>query len=466
MKQPGPRPEPLSRSAPARLEPVGQMPPQVWMTAPATRAVIEALSRDGADVRFIGGCVRDAILKRSVRDIDIAVPMPPEAVMALLRRAEIKVVPTGIDHGTVTAVVDKVAFEITSLRVDVESDGRRAKVAFTDDWQADAARRDFTINALSCSPDGDIYDYFGGLDDLGRGHIRFVGTPRARIAEDRLRLLRFFRFFAHYGRPPADAAALAACRAEARGVSLLSGERVRVETFRTLMASDPADVFLLMQDTGVLEHVLPEADRIDRLRMMTWLDSRAIRFETIEADPIRRLAALITTSGDGARTVAARLKMSNAHRDRLVAMMQPACAVTPEAGAPGARRALYRLGAAAVRDLVLLSWADEGATQPRRSRTRTAAWIAILEAADTWTPIEFPLKGRDALALGVPPGPRVGELMKAIEAWWEHEDYRPDREACLSRLQRMAGEPGDAQGGAQESAPGSAHGGKHGGESR
>lgn len=433
MERPSSLPDAHRRAPALPAEPVGKMSPQPWMTSPATDAVLEALAAGGVQPRFIGGCVRDAVLKRPVRDIDIAVAVPPERVMALLRNAGIKVVPTGIEHGTVTAVADKSTFEITSLRVDVESYGRRAKVAFTDDWQADAARRDFTINALSCTPQGDIYDYFGGLDDLGRGHIRFVGNPRARIEEDRLRLLRFFRFFAHYGRPPPDVDALEACRVEARGVALLSGERVRVETFRTLMAADPADVFQLMQEAGVLDHVLPEAARIDRLRTMTWLDSRAIRFDSVEPDPVRRLAALITADASGATTIARRLKMSNLHRDRLAAMMQPAFHLEPDAGAPAVRRVLHHLGAVAVRDLALLTWAGELAAG-RLPRARTEGWIAIIAAAETWVPVSLPVTGRDVVELGIPPGPQIGKLLKSVERWWEDQDYRPDRPACLERL--------------------------------
>ena len=182
------------------------------MTAPETRLVLAALAQGTSDIRFIGGCVRDAVLKRPVRDIDLALPLSPDRVITLLNQAGIRVIPTGIDHGTVTAVVGSMQFEITTLRMDVESYGRRAKVAFIDDWSADAARRDFTFNALSCTPEGDIYDYFGGLEDLGHGRVRFVGSARERIGEDVLRLLRFFRFYALYGRPPADLVALGACR--------------------------------------------------------------------------------------------------------------------------------------------------------------------------------------------------------------------------------------------------------------
>lgn len=418
-------------------QPVGKISPQAWMTAPETRALLDALGAGGAEVRFIGGCVRDAILKRQVRDIDIAVPEPPDKVMALLKDRGLKAVPTGIEHGTITAVVEKAVFEITTLRVDVESYGRRARVAFTDDWKMDAARRDFTINALSCTAEGDIYDYFKGLDDLAHGRIRFVGNPRERIEEDRLRLLRFFRFYAHYGRPPPDPEALAACREQARSVALLSGERVRVETFRTLMAPDSADVFQLMQGTGVIEHVLPEAARIDRLRMMTWLDSRAMRFESVAPDPIRRLAGLIETDARGADAIADRFRMSNEHRRRLAAMMNPNDPINPDAEPRLIRRALRHLGSATVRDLALLTWADELAAVGRLPHPRTEGWIAIIEAADAWTLTTFPLRGRDALALGVEPGPRVGELLRAVEAWWEDNDYRPDRLACSEKLQAL-----------------------------
>ena len=415
--------------------PIGKVAPQPWMTAPETTRVLDALAADGADVRFIGGCVRDTVLKRPVRDIDIALPAPPETVIALLERAGIHVVPTGLDHGTVTAVVEKATFEITSLRVDVETDGRRARVAYTDDWYADAARRDFTFNALSCTPEGDIYDYFGGLEDLSLGYVRFVGDPDARIVEDRLRMLRFFRFYAHYGRPPPDPAALEACRRHAAGVALLSGERVRVETFRTLMATDPAEVFRLMTEQGVLQHVLPEAGTVDRLRMLSWLESRAVRMANVEPDPIRRLAALLVTDAAGAEAIAARLKLSNAQRRRLMALLS-GTRLHPDDGR-ALRRALHHRGAETVRDLALLAWAGELAANPRLPHERTQAWIAAIEAADAWQPVTFPLRGRDALALGVPPGPELGDMLDAVEAWWEAEDFRPDREACLARLREI-----------------------------
>ncbi len=426
-----------AESAPHGSEGVGTLPPQPWMVAPETCAVLDALSAEGADVRFIGGCVRDAILKRPIRDIDIALAEPPEKVIELLKSAGIRTIPTGIDHGTVTAVVGKMQFEITTLRVDVETDGRWAKVAFTDSWSLDAARRDFTINALSCTRDGSVYDYFNGLQDLGNGWVQFVGNARDRIAEDRLRLLRFFRFYAYFGHPPPDPQALDACREMAPGLHNLSGERVRVELFRTLMAPDPADVFLLMRDYGVLQHILPEAGDVSRLRSMIWLESRAIRMDSVEPDPVRRLAALLDTDVSGAGRVAGRLKMSNQEKLRLVALVARHHPVSPDAGERAVRRALHHLGPDRVRDLALLNWAGELTLTARLPHERTQAWIGLLEAADTWKPLAFPLRGRDVMDTGIEHGPRVGDLLETVEAWWEEGDYRASRRHCLDHLKGL-----------------------------
>jgi poly(A) polymerase len=419
----------------AASDPVGKIHPQPWMTSPQTQLVLEALGAGGHEVRFIGGCVRDAILKRHIRDVDIALPATPQAVTALLQAAGIRVVPTGIDHGTVTAVVGATPFEITSLRIDVETFGRHARVAYTDDWLADAARRDFTINAMSCTPEGDVYDYFRGLDDLGRGRVRFVGDAAERIAEDVLRLLRFFRFYAHYGREPPDADALAACRAAAAGLATLSGERVRVEIFRTLMANDPADAFALMRDDEVLDHVLPEAGGVERLRMLSWLDSKALRLPSVVPDPVRRLAALMApTSGKAeAEAVAQRLRLSNAQAERLRRMLAPAHPLSTGDNDAQLRRALYHLGGETVRDLLLLAWAGDLAAAPT-ARGRNGRWSDWLSLVDGWRPPRFPLRGRDALAIGIPHGPEIGRLLDAVEAWWEDNDFAPDHAACMARL--------------------------------
>jgi poly(A) polymerase len=431
----------MSTSAGDRLDrsrPVGKIPPQPWMSAPETVAVIEALAAAGDAVRFIGGCVRDALLKVDVRDVDIAVALPPQRVMAMLQRAGLKAIPTGIRHGTITAVVDRMHFEITTLRVDVETYGRHAKVAFTDDWVADAARRDFTINALSCTPAGDVYDYFGGLDDLGARRVRFVGDPSERIREDALRLLRFFRFYAHFGRPPPDEDALAACRERADDVERLSGERVRGEVLRILMAADPADALQLMRDNGVLAHVLPEAGTLSRLRMLTWLDSRALGLPTVSADATRRLAALVDEDGGAAERIADRLRFSNRERKRLVAAAARRFAVTPDADAATLARALHRLGAESVRDVALLAWAGELAGTPRPPLQRAEGWIALLARIDAWQPATFPLRGRDAIALGIRRGPPVGRALRAVEDWWEEGGCRAGHAACLEKLAEIA----------------------------
>ena len=416
---------------------VGTLPPQPWMKAPDTRAVLDALSAQGAEVRFIGGCVRDALLKRPIRDIDIALAEPPEKVVELLRAAGIKTVPTGIDHGTITAVVGKKSFEITTLRVDVETDGRWAKVAYTDSWSLDAARRDFTINALSCTRDGSVYDYFNGLQDLSNGLIQFVGRARDRILEDKLRLLRFFRFYGYFGHPPPDPQALDACRELAPELRSLSGERVRVEMLRTLLAPDPAGVFLLMRSHGVLEHILPEAGDVSQLRTISWLETRAIRRETLAPDPVRRLAALLETDISGAEAVAQRLKLSNAEKDRLIALVDPPYPVNPDEDKHAIRKALHRLGPDRVRDFALLNWASELTVTARLPHEQTQAWIDLLDAADTWKPLAFPLRGRDVMDMGIAHGPRVGDLLDLVEAWWEEGDYRANREQCLERLENL-----------------------------
>ena len=419
------------------LVPTGKLSPQAWMEAPETRAVVAALTADGSEARFVGGCVRDAVARRPVGDIDIATKEPPARVIKLLEAAGIRAVPTGIEHGTVTAVIGDRHFEITTLRIDVETDGRRAKVAFTDDWAADAARRDFTINTLSCTPTGDIFDPFDGLSDLAHGRVRFVGNASERIKEDGLRLLRFFRFYATYGRPPPDADALAAGRALAPMLDTLSGERVRDELLRILSAPEPAEVINLMRGERVLERILPAAGDAGRLRALAWLETKAVRIDSLAPEPIRRLAALLKTDRDGAERVAQRLRLSNQETERLATLAAPPTAVTPDLAARARRRALHRLGAGTFRDLALLAWAGEMAITPHGPQGRSAAWIALLSEADAWQPLAFPLKGRDALALGVPEGPRVGELLAQVEAWWEDGDFRAGREECLAKLKAL-----------------------------
>ncbi|CAI8032008.1 CCA tRNA nucleotidyltransferase 1, mitochondrial [Geodia barretti] len=331
------------------------------MTAPVTRAVVKALTADGADVRFVGGCVRDALLGRESADIDIGTPDPPERVMGLLGRAGIETRTfTRSQHGTVTAVAGGNRYEITTLRRDERTDGRHAEVAFTDDWEQDAARRDFTINAMSVTPDGVLHDYFGGQADLAAGRVRFVGDPATRIAEDHLRLLRFFRFYAWYGKGVPDAAALDACKAAAHTIPSLSGERVQAEMLKLLAAPDPLAPLAAMRDAGVLAQLLPEASEAKRLARLV-----AIEGSVGDGDRIRRLGALIADA-EAAHDVAARWRLAGADAARLAALCAPPAPLTPDLDRRTQRRRLYRLGPGLFRDLVLLAWAAETMARTRR----------------------------------------------------------------------------------------------------
>jgi poly(A) polymerase len=381
----------------------------------AVRRLLAALGGGGIEARFVGGCVRNWLIGQAIDDIDIAVDKPPETVIRALEAAEVKVVPTGLSHGTVTAIVEGRPFEITTLRRDVETDGRRAVVAFTDDWRADASRRDFTFNALYADPDGTLYDYFDGRADLAAGRVRFIGDPDQRIAEDRLRVLRFFRFYAWYGRPPIDPAGFDASRRNAASVRSLSGERVRKELLRLLRAPASADALEAMAEVGALDHWLPEYAGTALLRALIAREEKA--------DALRRLAAILAPNAD-AGVVGRRLKLSTQETLRLQVMLEPM------GEERDLRVLLYRLGPTLFVDRVLLLGELLG------------DWRAALELARTWTPPALPVGGADALKLGLRPGPRVGELLEAVERWWIEGGFAADRAACLAELERLAREPG------------------------
>jgi poly(A) polymerase len=400
---------------------VSEIAPQSWMREQPTRALLDALARAGIAVRFVGGCVRDALLGRPIADIDLATPARPDEVAAALAAAGIKTVPTGLEHGTLTAVVPPRHYEITTLRRDVETFGRRARVAFDADWAEDAARRDFTINAIYLDPDGTLHDPAGGLADLKAHRVRFVGDAATRIAEDVLRVLRYYRFEARFGDGRGDAAARAACRAAVALLWQLSAERVAQELMRLLAVADPVPVLRMMADDRVLAAVLPEATRLDRLAALVRLEA--------EPDALRRLAALVSVDEEGAAAMAERLRLSNAWRDRLAGLAPP-WPLDPAADDRAQRHALYRLGAERYCDLVLLIAADGGIDKDRRTR--------LLTLAGTWQPPRFPLGGRDVMALGIAPGPRVGQLLGAVERWWEEADFAAGRAACLARLKELA----------------------------
>ena len=372
-----------------------------FLTDPALTRVWDALPA----ARVVGGAVRDALTRRPVADLDLATPDAPEAVIAALKAARLKVVPTGLSHGTVTAVVDGRGFEVTTLRRDVETDGRHAVVAFTTDWQQDASRRDFTINAMSMTRDGSVFDYFEGRADLAAGRIRFVGDPATRIAEDYLRVLRFFRFYARFGRIAPDPCTLGALQAGIPGLGRLSIERVWNELRRILAAPDPVEAVGLMERLGIWAAAVPEAQAISRLA-------------GLPTDPVLRLTAMLT--GDPL-PLATRLKMSNDDRDRLVRLV-----TTPHPGGSDAdlRRLLADHEPA---DLIDRTWLDGDADARRR-------------LSGMPRPV-FPLEGRHVVALSVPAGPTVGALLRDVRQWWLHGGCVANRTACLTELARMANLP-------------------------
>ena len=401
--------------------------PTDWMRAAPTRKVVDALRANGQEIRFVGGCVRAALLERrgdnAENDIDIATPDPPQKVVALLDHAGINNIPTGLAHGTVTALVERRHFEITTLRIDVKTHGRHAEVAFTDDWQQDAARRDFTMNALTCTPEGELYDPWDGVKDLKAGRVRFIGDAVQRIEEDHLRLLRFFRFHAWYGRGAPDNVGLAACAAQATLLHKLSGERIQHEMLKLLAAPDPAQVIEMMAANGVLAEVVPNASDAKFLRALLKID--------LETEPLRRLAALMrpTANATVVHNLAKRWRLSNNDHERLAAMLSPPAPIGTKLDRHGLRRELYAHGAKRVIDWLLLAWCG----QPDNGD----GFRAMIEDARLWQPITLPVKGADALALGIPAGPDIGTILRTVERWWTDANFAPTRGECLEKLRAV-----------------------------
>ena len=403
-------------------ERLGDLP---WMTAPATTAVLDALeTAGGADcARFVGGCVRNAVIGRPIADIDVATTLTPEAVTQALRAAGVRAVPTGVEHGTVTAIYKRQPIEVTTLRRDVETDGRRAVVAFTTDWREDAERRDFTLNSLYARRDGTIFDPTGqGVADARAGRIVFVGDPQMRLREDYLRSLRFFRFLAWYGRGAPDAAAVAAITAFKDEVAGLAAERISAELLKLLAAQDPRAAVRLMRQTGVLAVVLPEPLDLARFEGLV-----AVEIARGETDALLRLAALLPDDPAGAARLAARLRLANAERDRLTAALTPAPELSPTLPPPAVHALIYRRGGLAVRDRTKLNWA----------RAEEPGWRDLLALVEGWVPPAMPVKGADAIAAGAPRGPKVGEALRALEEWWIEGDFAADRQAALAKLKEL-----------------------------
>jgi poly(A) polymerase len=411
-----------------------------WLKEPTVQRLLAAFAAAGIEARFVGGCVRDALLGIVGGDIDLATPAPPETVIAALKAARIKVLSTGIAHGTVTAIVDRVPvappsqwppaprgqFEITTLRRDIETDGRHAKVAFDAGWNEDAARRDFTINAIYIAPDGTLFDPVGGQADLAAHRVRFVGDAATRIAEDVLRILRYYRFEARFGSGDGDADARTACRDAAAKLPTLSAERVWRELRGLLPQPNLPRVLGMMDEDGILAVILPEATRLDRLTSL-------VRARGDVANPVPngllRLAALIDVDRAGANKLAERLRLSIKERKELSNLAKP-WPIGADADAKTQRLALYRIGRDAFLGIVMLLDAEE--------KLSGAKLRDMFVNEYEWKHPTFPIGGADIIALGMPPGPRVGRLLTAVKRWWEDGDFTADRAACLAKLKELA----------------------------
>ena len=379
-----------------------RLPDVKWRRERELAHLLDVLGASDGETRFVGGCVRDSLLRLPVNDVDLATRLRPEEVLERLKAARIKAVPTGIAHGTVTAVIAGKPVEVTTLRRDVSTDGRRATIAYTDDWREDASRRDFTINALSAeASDGLVHDYFDGLADLDARRVRFIGDPLTRIAEDHLRILRFFRFHARFGRGEPDEAALDACTTRANDLMALSRERIADELLKLLALPGPVPAVRLMVERAILRPFLPEAADVAALERLV----DAERIAGIAPAPLRRLTALLPADPDVAADVAARLRLSKKAAKRL------ALAADRTIAAP--QRLAFRIGTESAIDRLLLAG-------------ETGAEVAALAS---WQPPRLPISGGDLIAMGMVAGPLVARTLRDVEREWEAAGFPADREA-------------------------------------
>jgi poly(A) polymerase len=395
-----------------------------WLGSGPLKQLLGALDRDGEEARVVGGAVRNALLGLTAGEIDVATTATPDEVTRRVQAGDFKAVPTGIEHGTVTVVVEGQPFEVTTLRRDVETYGRHAKVAFGRDWRTDAERRDFTINALSARADGTVYDYVGGLDDLAQRRVRFIGEPAKRIAEDYLRILRFFRFHAAYGTSDhPDHDGLVACIAGRDGLDQLSRERVRMEMMKLVVAPHAVPTLIAMTDAGLTLRVLGGVSYLASFDMMAKVEAAI----GAGADAVRRLGALGVWVGEDAERVAQKLRLTNAENERLVSMAEGWRWLSPAAGEGKARALLYRLGPQHFIDHMLLAWARSivGAQDD--------AWHALATLPRRWTAPAFPLKAADFMSRGVEKGPALGVAMRAAEEAWIAAGF-PQDAAALAKI--------------------------------
>ncbi|MEQ8825634.1 MAG: CCA tRNA nucleotidyltransferase [Filomicrobium sp.] len=421
----------ITRENPPKTLPLGDAD---WLRQRSCQVVFEALEAGGYEARAVGGAVRNTLMRLPVADVDIATPARPGEVSELAKSAGLDVHETGIAHGTLTIVSLGVAYEVTTLRRDVSTDGRRATVAFTDDWLEDAKRRDFTINAIYCDRDGKLYDPLRGCEDIAQRRVRFIGSAEQRIREDYLRILRFFRFFAVYSDSAIDATGAAACEKERDGITQLSGERIRAELLKLLVAPRAVDALKVMEQTSILMRSLEQVAAVSTLEKLVEIE----RENGLWPDSIRRLAALIAPKAGCIQKLAHRLRLSNAEGKQL----SNACrgqGPDYKTSVLGAKTGLYKYGLTAYRDDCLISWARSNA------RPNDPDWMRALQIAEDWQVPEMPLKGSDLLALGVPAGPDVGSILAEFEQWWIDSGFVADTELQRNKLNGLVAKFGRAK---------------------
>lgn len=387
------------------------MSTEIWLNEPHLQKVMKVIDRAGGDIRVAGGAVRNALLGVPISDVDLATTMLPQDVMRVCKAAGFGVHPTGLEHGTITVVNGRQAFEITTLRRDVETDGRRAVVVFTTDWAEDARRRDFTINALFCDATGKIYDYTTGLQDIARRRVRFVGDSAARIKEDYLRILRFFRFSAYYAKGPLCPVGLAECTRLKKGLKKISAERIRQEMMKIMVAPKAVAILQIMATKKILSEIIPHTEDWSTLGRLP-------------ADAILRLFVLVKKP----QLLKENLRLSNEEALRIAALIA-APEISTNLRATETRSMLYRMGEQVWRDGVYMAWAKSSA------RMNNLKWQALLDLPRHWDIPKFPLTGKDLITVGISPGPQMGEQLQALEDWWVASDFAPTREELLNRIE-------------------------------
>jgi poly(A) polymerase len=378
--------------------------PPIWLTYPQTEKLFVALSREGGRARFVGGCVRDALMGGVSDDLDICTNLVPEKVMQVLGNAGFRVIPTGLKHGTVTALMDGIKFELTTLRIDVETFGRHADVSFTENFKEDAARRDFTFNALAVDETGQLFDYFGGLKDLELGLVRFIGNASTRIEEDRLRVLRYFRFYGRFGAGAGDAQALEACTKAASKLGELSKERITSEMMQILASADPVKALSLMSDAGVLLELIAGDASLARLERLLSLPP--------ESDAVLRLAALYGADPKWAADLPNYMRLPAKTEERLLNLSH--IALPALTNSHEQHLAVYQLGKDVFMDRLMLDWAED---------LSNSKWAKIWDEVDRWTVPKMPVQGRDLIACGFKGGPELGVVLVRLEEKWVESDF-------------------------------------------